>query len=167
MNTSIISSQDDFLELCDHITKCGVVSFDSEFISDIGYRPQLGLLQFATPERCVAVDPLEISSLDAWWDVMADDSTTVIVHGGQAEIRFCIQLSGKIPKRLVDIQKDFAAAAIRCHTPRLLNACWEKSLRIRRRGPIGCDDRFRPSRSNTLWKMSPLFHRSGLAKVNG
>ncbi len=113
MNTSIISSQDDFLELCDHITKCGVVSFDSEFISDIGYRPQLGLLQFATPERCVAVDPLEISSLDAWWDVMADDSTTVIVHGGQAEIRFCIQLSGKIPKRLVDIQ---IAEGLRCRS---------------------------------------------------
>ena len=113
MNTSIISSQDDFLELCDHITKCGVVSFDSEFISDIGYRPQLGLLQFATPERCVAVDPLEISSQDAWWDVMADDSTTVIVHGGQAEIRFCIQLSGKIPKRLVDIQ---IAEGLRCRS---------------------------------------------------
>lgn len=104
MNASIISYQEDFLELCDHIKQCGIVSFDSEFISDIGYRPQLGLLQFATPERCVAVDPLTIPSLSAWWDLMVDDSTTVIVHGGQAEIRFCIQFSGLVPRRLVDIQ---------------------------------------------------------------
>ncbi len=104
MNPSIITYQEDFLELCDHIKQCGIVSFDSEFISDIGYRPQLGLLQFCTPERCVAVDPLAITSLSAWWDIMVDDSTTVIVHGGQAEIRFCIQLSGRVPRRLVDIQ---------------------------------------------------------------
>ena len=104
MNASIISCQEDFLDLCDHIKKCGIVSFDSEFISDTGYRPQLGLLQFATPERCVAVDPLEVNSLSPWWDIMADDSTTVIVHGGQAEIRFCVQHGGQIPRRLVDIQ---------------------------------------------------------------
>ncbi len=71
-----------------------LVAFDSEFVSDIGYRPQLGLLQFATPERCVAVDPLEVSVLSSWWDTHADENVTVVVHGGQAEIRFCVQLSG-------------------------------------------------------------------------
>jgi ribonuclease D len=104
MYSSIITSHEDFLELCDHIRQIGLVAFDSEFVSDIGYRPQLGLLQFATAERCVAVDPVEVPILTSWWDIMADDSTTVVVHGGQAEIRFCVQLSGLKPKKLVDIQ---------------------------------------------------------------
>lgn len=104
MYSSIITSHEDFLDLCDHIRQCGLVSFDSEFVSDVGYRPQLGLLQFATKERCVAVDPLEVSVLTSWWDIMADDTTTVVVHGGQAEIRFCVQLSGLMPRKLVDIQ---------------------------------------------------------------
>jgi ribonuclease D len=104
MQSSIISYQEDFLELCDHIRKCGLVAFDSEFISDIGYRPALGLLQFATPEQCVAVDPLAVASLSSWWDIMADETTTVVVHGGQAEIRYCIQLGGRMPRKLVDIQ---------------------------------------------------------------
>lgn len=104
MYTSIITSHEDFLELCAHIRQCRLVAFDSEFVSDIGYRPQLGLLQFATPERCVAVDPLEVSVLSSWWDIMADENVTVVVHGGQAEIRFCVQLSGMMPKNLVDIQ---------------------------------------------------------------
>ena len=104
MHSSIISYQEDFLELCEHIRQSGLVAFDSEFLSDLGYRPELGLLQFATAERCVAVDPLAVPSLSAWWDIMADDSTTVVVHGGQAEIRFCIQRSGQIPRKLIDIQ---------------------------------------------------------------
>ncbi len=113
MNPAIITSQEEFDDLCDHITRCGIVSFDSEFVSDLGYRPELGLLQFSTPERCVAVDPLEVASLSAWWEIMGDDSTTVIVHGGQAEIRFCIQHSGLVPRKLVDIQ---IAEGLRCRS---------------------------------------------------
>lgn len=104
METQILTYHEDFLELCEHIRKSGIVAFDSEFVSDISYRPELGLLQFATPERCVAVDPLAIPTLTSWWDIMADDSTTVIVHGGQAEIKFCVQMSGQIPRKLVDVQ---------------------------------------------------------------
>ena len=36
MNPSIITYQEDFLELCDHIKQCGIVSFDSEFILGVG-----------------------------------------------------------------------------------------------------------------------------------
>lgn len=104
METKILTYHEDFLELCDHIRRSGIVAFDSEFVSDATYRPELGLLQFATPERCIAVDPVAVSTLSSWWDIMADDTTTVIVHGGQAEIRFCIQQSGLIPQKLVDIQ---------------------------------------------------------------
>jgi len=104
MLPELIEHPADFLELCEHIRECGVVAFDTEFVSDVGYRPELGLLQFATRDRVAAVDPLAISSLGPWWELMADDRTTVVVHGGQAEIRFCIQRSGRIPRRLVDIQ---------------------------------------------------------------
>ena len=35
---------------------------------------------------------------------MADDETTVVVHGGQAEIRFCLEAIDRKPQKLVDIQ---------------------------------------------------------------
>jgi ribonuclease D len=35
---------------------------------------------------------------------MADDATTVVTHGGQAEIRFCLHYAGRAPRRLVDVQ---------------------------------------------------------------
>ncbi|MFM8725341.1 MAG: ribonuclease D, partial [Planctomycetaceae bacterium] len=65
MRPDLIEHQYDFLELCEHIREAGLVAFDTEFVSDAGYRSELGLLQFATRERCAAVDPLAIPSLAA------------------------------------------------------------------------------------------------------
>jgi len=104
MPAPLISQQDDFLELCDHIRESGIVAFDTEFVSESTYRPELGLLQFATADRSVAVDPIALSNTEAWWEIMADDQTTVVVHGGQAEIRFCLHLIGRPPQKLYDIQ---------------------------------------------------------------
>ncbi len=128
MQPELIEHQYDFLELCEHIREVGLVAFDTEFVSDAGYRSELGLLQFATRERCAAVDPLAIPSLGAWWDLMTDDCTTVVVHGGQAEVRFCIQRSGQIPRRLVDIQ---IAEGLRCRSyPLSYNSIVERVLGI-------------------------------------
>ncbi|MEZ6063422.1 MAG: HRDC domain-containing protein [Planctomycetaceae bacterium] len=104
MNSAVISHHKDFVDLCHHIQAAGIVAFDTEFVSESTYRPALGLLQFATEEQSAAVDPLSVGDLSMWWEIMADDSTTVIVHGGQAEIRFCLQLIGRRPKKLFDIQ---------------------------------------------------------------
>lgn len=146
MHPSIISYQEDFLELCDHIRQSGLVAFDSEFISDLGYRPTLGLLQFATATQCVAVDPLAVPSLSAWWDIMADDSTTVVVHGGQAEIRYCIQLGGRKPQKLVDIQ---LAEGLRSRSyPLSYSAIVERVLGIN----------VSSSQTRTDWLRRPLSH---------
>src|SRR5690606_36131319 len=76
----------------------------SEFVSEYSYTPELCLLQFATSDRLVGVDPYRVRDLSAWWDIMADPDVTVVVHGGQAEIRFCLELSGKAPANLIDVQ---------------------------------------------------------------
>ncbi len=104
VDSPLIVEQDEFEAFCAQIRQAGIVAFDTEFVSEYTYRPELCLLQLATPTRCAAVDPFPLRSLDSWWRIMADDSTTVVVHGGQAEIRFCLTLGGLKPNRLVDVQ---------------------------------------------------------------
>ena len=104
MQPKIINTEEEFRDLCEHIRSEQLVGFDTEFVSDRTYRPELGLLQFATRDRAVVVDPLVVTSLKDWWQIMADEETTVVVHGGQAEIRFCLQQLGRPPQRLFDIQ---------------------------------------------------------------
>lgn len=100
----LITSQKGFADLCDHMRHTGLVAFDTEFVSESRYTPQLCLLQFATDERLVAVDPLEVHDLSEWWDVFADPDVTVVTHGSREEVRFCLRECGRPPGSLVDVQ---------------------------------------------------------------
>src|SRR5258708_9116184 len=100
----LITDQDLFEELCDHIRQSGEVAFDTEFLSEHTYRPELCLLQFATRERSAAVDPFEVRDLTSWWKLMAESDVTVVVHGGREEVRFCLWFAGARPRKLCDVQ---------------------------------------------------------------
>ncbi|REJ90947.1 MAG: ribonuclease D [Planctomycetota bacterium] len=100
----LITRQDQLEELCTHIREAGIVGFDTEFVAEYYYRPRLCLLQFATPDRLTAIDPFEVDDLSPWWELMTDSETTVVVHGGREEVRFCHQITGQLPQRLVDVQ---------------------------------------------------------------
>jgi ribonuclease D len=104
MTPSLITDPEQFAELCEHVRQSGVVAFDTEFVSEFTHRPELCLLQFATRERCVVVDPFAVGDLSAWWNLMADDDTTVVVHGGREEVRFCLTYANRPPSRLWDVQ---------------------------------------------------------------
>jgi len=104
MTSLLITSQTEFNELCRHIRSQGLVAFDTEFVSEFTYRPELCLLQFATSERCAAVDPFEVTDLSPWWELMADQQTKVIVHGGREEVRFCLTSANGPPQQLWDVQ---------------------------------------------------------------
>lgn len=104
MKSTLIETQAAFDELCAHIRQMGVVAFDTEFVSEFTYRPELCLLQFATTEQAAAVDPFAVSDLSAWWELMVDPNITVIIHGGREEIRFCLTCAGKSPTNFWDVQ---------------------------------------------------------------
>ncbi|MEZ6057458.1 MAG: HRDC domain-containing protein, partial [Planctomycetaceae bacterium] len=104
MSSHVITSQREFEELCQRIREAGLVAFDTEFVSESTYRPRLSLLQFAVQGEAVAVDPLVVRDLSPWWEIMGDDTTTVIAHGSREEIKFCVSLGGLTPRKLIDVQ---------------------------------------------------------------
>lgn len=110
MTDHLVTTQSEFDELCSHIRDAGTVAFDTEFISENTYRPQLCLVQLATRDTCVAVDPFEVD-LSRWWDIMVDNQTLVVVHAGREETRFCLTHCGSPPRKLWDIQ---IAEGLRC-----------------------------------------------------
>ena len=100
----LIIHQDEFEELCATIESVGLVAFDTEFISEHLYQPELCLLQYNVDGFCVAVDPFKVNDLTSWWKIMTNEQTTVIVHGGQAEVRFCLHAKAGPPQNLIDVQ---------------------------------------------------------------
>ncbi len=104
MPQHLITDQAEFESLCEHLRTAGIVAFDTEFLSEFTFRPQLCLLQFATTDRAVLVDPLAVEDLSSWWRLMASGEILTVVHGGREEIRFCLQNAHAIPRRLFDVQ---------------------------------------------------------------
>jgi ribonuclease D len=98
------ANEADFLKSCEKIAKSNVFGFDTEFVSEESFRPELCLVQVATPEDLFVIDAIAVGSLGAFWDLVTDGKRNVIVHAGREEIRICQHLSGKAPARLFDIQ---------------------------------------------------------------
>jgi len=101
---SVVTDPVALVECCEHIAACTVVGFDTEFIGEETYIPDLCLVQVATPERLILIDPLSCGPLDEFWKLMADNQRVVVVHAGREEIRLCHFASGALPGNLFDVQ---------------------------------------------------------------
>jgi ribonuclease D len=99
-----VDSADAFAAMCEHVAAFEVFGFDTEFIGEDSYRPELCLLQVATDERLFVVDPFACGPLDAFWELVADPQRTAVVHAGREEIRICHFQGGRPPGDLFDLQ---------------------------------------------------------------
>jgi ribonuclease D len=86
-------------------SSAGPVALDMEFERERTYRPILQLVQLATRDRAVIVDPLEIQDLGALWDLVADPDVPVLFHAGRQDLEiFWHESGGMIPQNLFDTQ---------------------------------------------------------------
>src|SRR5262249_13179124 len=95
---------------CKHLADCRRFGFDSEFVGEDTYHPDLCLVQVATAEHLFLVDPLTVGPLDRFWQLVVDPANLVIVHAGREEVRLCRYWGGQAPGNLFDLQ--IAAAFI-------------------------------------------------------
>jgi ribonuclease D len=91
-------------DFCDRARSCQFIGFDTEFVSENRYRPQLCLLQIAADGKYAIVDTLSVKDVSPFWDLLVEGSHTTIVHAAREEFMFCYRACGKRPKRLFDVQ---------------------------------------------------------------
>ena len=84
-----IDNQEKLADFCDEIADCPVIGFDTEFISEDSYRPELCLVQVAAGSKLGIIDPLATGDVSSFWRVLAAPGHTTIVHAGREEFRFC------------------------------------------------------------------------------
>lgn len=101
---SILTSDEEVRELCAELADAPEIAFDTEFVSEHTYRPELCLLQVATAKRLVAVDTLQVRELTPFWELLASPDRETIVHAGREEVCFCLEAIGRPPARLFDVQ---------------------------------------------------------------
>lgn len=100
----IITTDRELSQLCRDLESAETIAFDTEFVSEHTYRPQLCLVQVAAAEHLTAIDPLAGSDLTPFWEQVVRPGREIIVHAGREEMGFCLRSMGRLPERVFDIQ---------------------------------------------------------------
>ncbi len=104
------------------------IAFDTEFISEKRYYPQLCLIQVASEYGYFLIDTLACSDLEAFLKLITDERILKITHAGNNDYRLFYQVYNILPKSVYDIQ--IAAGFIGYHYPIALHSILSSVLKI-------------------------------------
>jgi ribonuclease D len=100
----LIRDRPQFLAVVDRLAELSAFAFDTEFIRERRYSPQLCLLQIAAAEVLVAVDPFTVGDLEPLVALIADPAKQTVVHAGQQDMEIFFAGSQRTPRGLFDTQ---------------------------------------------------------------
>lgn len=131
-------------ELIEHLRSARRFAFDTEFVSEGTFEPILSLIQVATRDRLVTVDPIALGGVGEFWDLVTDPGVEVVMHAAGEDLRICRIQSGRLPERVVDVQ--VAAGLVGHSYPMSLNNLVRQELGVTLPG----------GETRTDWRQRPL-----------
>lgn len=88
----------------EHLAQAPLIGFDTEFVGEDAYRPELCLVQVSSAEALYVIDPFSCGPLAAFWELLHDPNRVTVVHAGREDVRLCHFESGKPPANVFDVQ---------------------------------------------------------------
>ncbi len=100
-----IVSTDALAEFCERAAQFEFVTVDTEFLRETTYWPRLCLIQVATDDEAVLIDPLapEIK-LAPFFALLANPNVTKVFHAARQDIEIFVKLTGGVPHNIFDTQ---------------------------------------------------------------
>ena len=103
MPIPIITRQSDLEDLCERVEAATIVGFDTEFVSEDTFHPELCLVQVVTPDELAVIDPQSVE-VKPFWQVIAKGDRTTVFHAGREELSFMLRSVNAVPRRIFDVQ---------------------------------------------------------------
>ena len=122
----VVDTPERLASCCTHLASQRQIGFDTEFIGESTYHPNLCLIQTATVERLYIIDPQSVGSLDQFWPIDGPNPR-VVVHAGREEAR--ASATSNLGRRRVGYltcksRPDWSESAIRWGTRVSLRNCF-------------------------------------------
>ncbi len=90
---------------CTRLAAHPFVTVDTEFMRETTYYAKLCLIQIASPDEAVLIDPLADGiDLAPFFDLMADESTIKVFHSARQDVEIIWTMGSVIPTPLFDTQ---------------------------------------------------------------
>ncbi len=99
----LVTDPKQFHDVCQTLKAAGKFGFDTEFIRERSYQPQLCLIQAATPDLVALIDPFKVDAGE-FWELVADENILKIVHAGTQDLEMCYLHIQRPGSNIFDIQ---------------------------------------------------------------
>lgn len=99
-----IASQDDLESFIERARSSSILAVDTEFLREKTYYPKLCLMQMATEDEIVIVDPFAVYDLTVLRQLFEDENIVKLFHAGHQDIEIIIYDIGCVPKPVFDTQ---------------------------------------------------------------
>ena len=101
----LIASTDALAAACARLAAHPFVTVDTEFLRETTYYPKLCLIQMATPDEGVLVDPLAPGlDLEPFLALMANEAVLKVFHSARQDLEIVWNLGRLVPQPLFDTQ---------------------------------------------------------------
>jgi ribonuclease D len=104
VNYEYLATEQAVADYCREIARAAVIAFDTEFVSEDRYHPELCLIQVAANGHPAIMDPLAVVDLTPFWNLLAAPGHVTVVHAGREEFRFCRRAIQTRPAAWFDTQ---------------------------------------------------------------
>ncbi|TCR66280.1 ribonuclease D [Bosea sp. BK604] len=102
---SLITTTQDLADACARLAEHPFVTVDTEFLRETTYYPKLCLIQLASPDEAVLVDPLAPElDLAPFLALMADQNVVKVFHAARQDLEIVWIIGKLIPTPLFDTQ---------------------------------------------------------------
>lgn len=101
----LITTTADLADACGRLASHPFVTVDTEFLRVTTYYPKLCLIQLASPDEAVLVDPLAPElDLAPFFGLMADEAVVKVFHAARQDLEIVWMLGRVLPTPLFDTQ---------------------------------------------------------------
>lgn len=131
-------------EVCARCREEGRFAFDTEFVMEDRFEPEVCLVQVANRGGAFLIDPLSGLDPSPVWSLVSEPDVETIVHAGQEDLAIAFRATGASPRNTFDMQ--IAAGMVGPDYPVSLQKLVQSYLHIR----------LHKSKTLTDWRKRPL-----------
>ena len=91
-------------DFCDHLNSSPVLAIDTEFVRERTYYHKLGLIQVSDGTHCAAIDPIHISNLEPFLNLVRNQSTVKVFHAARQDLEILHRLCDGLIQPVFDTQ---------------------------------------------------------------
>jgi len=101
---ALVETQSDLDAALHHLRQPPDIAFDTEFIGEETYFPQLCLIQVGTREAVYLIDPLADVDCNPLFELLASKDCRTLVHAGRQDLQILARAIGRPADNVIDTQ---------------------------------------------------------------